>query len=116
MLAFMEDKIVLVKRYSTTLGEYNRPNKILNTVGIYLCHTAETSSNTAQLQPQKKTTTELTLYTAPEADIVKGDILYIYEIDEYEKIIKSTEFKALADKPYKKRTHLAVPLLSEEEV
>ena len=116
MLAFMEDRVVIVKRYSQTLGEYNRPNKMLNMVGTYLCHTAETSSNTAQLQPQKKNTTELTLYTIPEADIVKGDILYIYEIDEYGKVIQSSEFKALADKPYKKRTHLAVPLLSEEEV
>ena len=116
MLAFMEDKVVIVKRYSQTLGEYNRPSKVLNMVGTYLCHTAETSSNTAQLQPQKKTTTNLTLYTSPESDITKGDILYIYEVDERGKIIPNTEFKALADKPYKKRTHLAVPLLSEEEV
>lgn len=116
MLAFVEDKVVIVKRYTQTLGEYNRPIKLLSTVGTYLCHTAETSSNTAQLQPQKKTTTNLTLYTDTEADIVKGDILYIYDVNEYEKIIQSTEFKALADKPYRKRTHLAVPLLSEEEV
>ena len=116
MLAFIEDKKVIVKRYSSTLGEYNRPQKTLVEVGTYLCHTAENSSNTAQLQPQKKTTTELTLYTEPEADIKKGDILYIYELDEFEEINFSTEFKALADKPYKKRTHLAVPLLSEEEV
>ena len=116
MLEFMQDKKVIVKRYASTLGEYNRPKKVLNTVGTYLCYTAETSSNTAQKQPQKETTTELTLYIEPEADIVKGDILYIYEIDEYEELIQSTEFKALADKPYKKRTHLAVPLLSVEEV
>ena len=116
MLEFMNDKKVIVKRYSATLGEYNRPTKELSTVGTYPCHTAETSSNTAQKQPQKDTTTELTLYTEAEADIKKGDILYIYELDEYENIIQSTEFKALADKPYKKRTHLAVPLLSVEEV
>ena len=116
MLAFMEDKKVIVKRYSSTLGEYNRPKKSLAVVGTYMCHTAENSSNTAQLQPQKENTTELTLYTDPEADIVVGDILYIYELNEYEEIIQSTEFKALADKPYKKRTHLAVPLLSVEEV
>ena len=116
MLEFMQDKKVTVKRYSSTLGEYNRPIKTLSTVGTYSCHTAVTSSNTAQLQPQKKNTTELTLYTDPEADIVTGDILYIYEIDEYENIVESTEFKALADRPYKKRTLLAVPLLSEEEV
>ena len=45
-----------------------------------------------------------------------GDILYIYELDEYDKPIMSTEFKAIADKPYKKRTQLIVSLLSEEEV
>ena len=116
MLAFMEDKKVIVKRYSSTLGEYNRPIQELKEIGTYPCFTAEDSSNTAQLQPQKENTTDLTLYTEPEADIRKGDILYIYEIDEYENIIESTEFKALADKPYKKRTHLAVPLVSTEEV
>lgn len=116
MLAFMEDKKVIVKRYSSTLGEYNRPVKEPITVGTYACHTAEGSSNTAQLQPQKENTTDLTLYTDPEADIKQGDLLYIYEIDEYENIITATEFKALADKPYKKRTHLAVPLVSKEEV
>lgn len=112
----MQDKKVIVKRYSSTLGEYNRPKKSLNTVGTYLCHTAEDSSDTSQKQPQKENTTDFTLYTDPEADIVRGDILFIYEVDEYEEIILSTELKALADKPYKKRTHLAVPLLSVEEV
>ena len=116
MLAFMCDKKVIVKRYSSTLGQYNRPVQELKEVGTYLCHTAEDSSNTAQKEPQKETITDLTLYTEPEADIQKGDILYIYAIDEYEKIIQSTEFKALADKPYKKRTLLAVPLVSAEEV
>ena len=116
MLDCMQNKKVIVKRYTTSLGEYNRPQKALIEVGTYMCHTAENSSNTAQLQPQKKATTELTLYTDTEAEILKGDILYIYELDEYENIVLSTEFKAIADKPYKKRTHLAVPLLSEEEV
>lgn len=116
MLAFMEDKKVLVKRYSSTLGEYNRPVKELNTVGTYPCHVAESSSTTAQKQPQKENTTDLTLYVDPMADIEEGDILYIYEVDEYEEIIQSTELKALADKPYKKRSHLAVPLVSAEEV
>ncbi len=116
MLELMEDKKVVVKRYTSTLGEYNRPQKIAKEVGTYLCHTAGNSSNTAQLQPQKKVTTDFNLYVEPEADIQKGDILYIYEIDEYENIIPSTEFKALADRPYKKRTFLSVPLLSEEEV
>lgn len=46
----------------------------------------------------------------------KGRYLYIYELDEYDKPIMSTEFKAIADKPYKKRTQLIVSLLSEEEV
>ena len=116
MLEFMENKKVIVKRYSTSLGEYNRPQKTAIEVGTYLCHTAGNSSNTAQLQPQKKVTTDFTLYVEPEADIQKGDILYIYEIDEYENIIAETEFKAIADRPYKKRTFLSVPLLSEEEV
>ena len=65
---------------------------------------------------RKKNTTDLTLYTDPEAPIKRGDILYIYELDEYDKPIMSTEFKAIADKPYKKRTQLIVSLLSEEEV
>lgn len=118
MLEFMEDKKVIVKRFVSTLGEYNRPVKTLEEVGTYPCHTAESSSNTAQLQPQKKNTTELTLYISSdeEPNVNTGDILYIYEIDEYDEIIKSTEYKAIADKPYKKRTHVAVPLLSEEEV
>jgi hypothetical protein len=116
MLALLEDKKVIVKRYSSTLGEYNRPIKELVEAGTYSCHIAESSSNTAQLQPQKENTTDLTLYVEPEADIRKGDILYIYEVDEYEEIILSTELKALADKPYKKRTHLAVPLVNTEEV
>ena len=116
MLAFMEDKKVIVKRYSSTLGEYNRPKKELTLVGTYPCFVAEDSSTTAQLQPQKENTTDLTLYVEPEADIKTGDVLYIYEVDEFEEIIQSTEFKALADKPYKKRTILAVPLVSEEEV
>ena len=116
MLEFMEDKKVIVKRYSSTLGDYNRPQKTAEEIGTYFCHTAGNSSNTAQLQPQKKVTTDFNLFVEPEADIQKGDILSIYEIDEYENIIPSTEFKALADRPYKKRTFLAVPLLSEEEV
>lgn len=116
MLAFMQNKKVIVQRYSSTLGEYNRPVKTLSPIGTYSCFTAEDSSNTAQKQAQKENITDLTLYTDADADVKKGDILYIYEVDEYEEIIQSTEFKALADKPYKKRTHLAVPLVSTEEV
>ena len=107
-MQFLYDKQVVVKRYSSTLGEFNRPNKTLVEVGTYECHTAESSTTTAQLQPQKKNTTDLTLYTDPEAPIKRGD--------EYDKPIMSTEFKAIADKPYKKRTQLIVSLLSEEEV
>jgi len=113
---FLYDKIVIVKRYSSTLGEYNRPNQSLETVGTYDCHTAENSSNTSQREPQKVNTTELDLYTEPEADIVRGDILYIYELDEYDNILPATELKAIADKPYKKRTQLKVPLICDEEV
>lgn len=116
MLAFAEDKKVIVKRYSSTLGEFNRPIKNLEEVATYFCNVAEGSSSTSQKQPQKENITDLTLYVDPEADIKKGDILYIYELDEYEDIILSTELKALADKPYKKRTILAVPLVSAEEV
>ena len=116
MLTFLFDKVVIVKRYSSTLGEYNRPKKDLITVGTYECHIAEGSSNTSQLQPQKKNTTEGTLYTDPEVDIHKGDILYVYEVDEYGNAIESTCYKYIADKPYKKRTKLQTPLLSESEV
>lgn len=115
-MQFLFDKRVIVKRYSSTLGEYNRPKKGLETVGTYDCHTADTSSNTSQKEPQKANTTELDLYTDPEADIVRGDILYIYELDEYENILLATELKAVADKPYKKRTQLKVPLICDEEV
>ena len=116
MLGFMEDKRVIVKRYSSTLGEYNRPIKELITIGTYPCHTAEGSTSTSQKQTQKENITDLTLYTDPDVRIKKGDVLFIYEIDEYENMIPDTELKALADKPYKKRTHLAVPLVSTEEV
>ena len=116
MLTFAEDKKVIVKRYSSVLGEFNRPKKTLDEVGTYMCNVSQDTSSTAQKQPQKEVTTDLTLYVEPDADIREGDILYIYEIDEYENIILSTEHKALADKPYKKRTILAVPLVSTEEV
>lgn len=115
-MQFLYDKQVVVKRYSTMLGDYNRPQKKPEVICTYECHTAESSSSTTQLQPQKTNTTDLTLFTDPEADIVRGDILYIYEVDEYDKPVLTTEFKAIADKPYKKRTQLSVPLLSEEEV
>jgi hypothetical protein len=116
MLDFLLNKKVIVKRYSNVLGQYNRPQTELIETGTYPCFVSETSSNTAQKQPQKETTTDLTLYTDVEADILMGDVLYIYETDEYGNIIQSSELKALADKPYKKRTHLSVSLLSVEEV
>ena len=116
MLTFLFDKVVIVKRYSSTLGEYNRPKKDLITVGTYECHIAEGSSNTSQLQPQKKNTTEGTLYTDPDVEIRKGDILYVYELDEYGNTIEDSCYKYIADKPYKKRTKLITPLLSEAEV
>ena len=115
-MQFMYDKLVIVKRYSSTLGEYNRPQKELSEVGRCECFTAETSTNVAQKQPQKVNTAELDLYTYPEADIELGDVLYIYELDEYDNIIPESEYRALADKPYKKRTQLKVPLLRNEEV
>lgn len=115
-MQFLYDKLVIVKRYSSTLGEYNRPKKGVTEVGRYPCHTAETSTNVTQRQPQKVNTQELDLYASPEADIKLGDVLYIYEVDEFEEIIPESEYKALADKPYKKRTQLKVPLLRYEEV
>lgn len=115
-MQFLYDKLVTVKRYTSTLGEFNRPTNELKEIGTYECHTAETSSNTAQRQPQKVNTEEIDLYTYPEADIKLGDVLYIYEVDEYGKAISESEYKVLADKPYKKRTQLKVPLLRNEEV
>ena len=116
MLTFSFDKRVVVKRYSKTIGEYNRPKQELNTVGTYDCHISESTSTTSQLQPQKKNNTEGTLYTDPEAEIRKGDILYVYEVDEYGNAIEDSCYKYIADKPYKKRTKLQIPLLAESEV
>ena len=116
MMTFLFDKVVEVKRYSKTLGEYNRPIQELSLIGTYECHVTEGSSNTSQLQPQKKNTTEGNIYTEPEADIQKGDILYVYEKDEYDDVVESTCYKYIADKPYKKRTMLITPLLAEMEV
>lgn len=116
MLDWMLDKRVTVKRYNSELGEYNRPKKTLEEVGSYQCHISESNSNTSQKAPQKENITDLTLYVEHDADIQAGDVLYIYELDEYDEIIASSEYKALADKPYKKRTFLSVPLVGTEEV
>ena len=115
-MQFMYNKLVIVKRYSSTLGEYNRPTKALIEVGRYECFTAETSTNVTQKQPQKVNTEDISLYTYPEADIQLGDVLYIYEVDEYGTEIPKSEYRAVADKPYKKRTQLKVTLLRNEEV
>lgn len=116
MLDFMKDKKAVVKRYVTTLGEYNRPIKTLETVGSFLCHVSQDDSSTTQKAPQKENTTGLNLFCDPDEEIQTGDIVYIYELDEYDEPIEETEFKAIADKPYKKRTHLEVELLSYSEV
>lgn len=117
MLEFMLNKKVLVKRCVSTLDEeYNRPTKVFESIGTYLCCTAENTTTTAQMLVQKQNTTDLGLYTEPEANIRVGDMLYIYEIDEYDEIILSSEYKAIADKPYKKRTFLEVPLKGIVEV
>lgn len=116
MITFLYDKIVEVKRKTEVLGEYNRPKKEFNTVSTYDCHTTERNTNTSQQMIQKSNSTELDLYTEPEAQIHKGDVLFIFEKDEYGKKIESSVYKAIADKPYKKRTHLRVHLLSDEEV
>lgn len=113
---FYYDKKVIVKRYSSVLGEYNRPQSTLSVVGSYDCAYMNTQNSTNQLQPQKTNYTGVTLYVDPDADIRLGDILYIYELDEYGDIVLATEYIATADKPYKKRTHLEIPLTYEEEV
>ena len=115
-MQFMYDKLVIVKRYSSTLGEYNRPQQALIEIGRYDCFTAEMGTNVSQRQPQKVNTEDINLYTYPEADIKLGDVLYIYELDEYGTPIPESEYRALADKPYKKRTQLKVSLLRNEEV
>ena len=51
MLDFMKDKKAVVKRYVTTLGEYNRPIKTLTTVGSFMCHVSQDNSSTAQKAP-----------------------------------------------------------------
>lgn len=117
MLDFMLDKKVIVKRYSTSLSEeYNRPIETLDEIGCFPCHISEDTTSTSQLQPQKNNTTGLNLYVEPETDVKLGDILYVYEIDEYDEIIPETEYKAIADKPYKKRTVLIVPMNGAKEV
>lgn len=116
MFTFMYDKIVEVMRKDEVLGKYNRPQKEFKVAATYECHTAENNTNTTQMQIQKQNSTEIDLYTVPEAQIQKGDVLFIYEKDEYGKKIEGSVFKAIADKPYKKRTQLKVHLLSEEEV
>ena len=116
MLDFMKDKSATVKRYVTTLGEYNRPQKKLEVIGSFMCHVAQESTSTAQKAPQKENSTGLTLYCEPDEDIEMGDILYIYELDEYDEPIADTELKAIADRPYKKRNHLEVSLIADEEV
>lgn len=116
MLDFILDKKVIVKRYSSTLGEYNRPKKTLEEVGSYPCHTTESDTSTTQKVAQKENTTDITLYTEPDADIQLGDVCYVYELDEYGEVIPSSEYKALADKPYKKRTALKVALIAAKEV
>lgn len=116
MYTFLYDKIVEVMRKTEVLGKYNRPQKEFKVVATYECHTAATNTSTSQMQIQKQNSTDLDLYTYPEAHILKGDVLFIYEKDEYGKKIENSVFKAIADKPYKKRTQLKVHLLSEEEV
>lgn len=113
---FFYDKKCIVRRYSSTLGEYNRPVNKLSDVGTFECAIMQSQNTTAQLQPQKSNATGFSLYVDPECDIRLGDIVCIYDLDEYEQIILSSEYKAVADKPYRKRTHLEIPLNAEEEL
>lgn len=75
-MQFLYDKQVVVKRYSSTLGEFNRPNKTLVEVGTYECHTAEDSTTTAQLQPQKRIP-QILHSTRIQRLLSKGEIFYI---------------------------------------
>ena len=115
-MTFLFDKHVDVYRHTTVLGAYNRPTTSLNLQGSYECHISQSSNNTAQLQPQKQNTTNMNLYTDPTADIKMGDVLKVYEVDEYGDAIEATCIKYIADRPYKKRTKLITPLLAQEEV
>lgn len=113
---FFYNKKVIVKRYSSKLGEYNRPEYELQDVGCYKCTYTEHENRTSQLQPQKSNYRDSTLYTDRDADIRLGDVLYIYDVNEYDAIVLSSEYIMVADRPYKKRTHLEVPLKVDEEV
>ena len=113
---FYYDKLVVVKRYSSVLGNYNRPIDTLNEVGRYKCHYSEQSNNTTQREPQKENHTGERLYLEKGSDIKLGDICYIYELDEYDNPIQATEYVAIADRPYIRRTHIEIPLTYSEEV
>lgn len=113
---FYYDKKCIVRRYSSTLGEFNRPVNKLSDVRSYECTIMQSQNATAQLQPQKTNSTGFTLYLDPECEIRLGDIVCVYDLDEYGQIILSSEYKAVADKPYRKRTHLEIPLNADEEV
>lgn len=113
---FYYDKLVIVKRYSSVLGAYNRPTDSLSEIGRYKCHYSQKTNNSTQKEPQKDNYTGETLYLDPECDIKLGDICYIYELDEYDAPIMATEIKGIADKPYRRRTHLEIPLNYSEEV
>ena len=68
-MQFLYDKQVVVKRYSSTLGEFNRPNKTLVEVGTYECHTAESSHR--KRIPQILHSTQIRRLSS------KGEIFYI---------------------------------------
>ena len=63
---FYYDKKCIVRRYSSTLGEYNRPVNKLSDVGTYECTVKISQNSTAQLHPQKSNSTGFTLYMDPE--------------------------------------------------
>ena len=110
------DKRLILRRYSSELGEYNRPVNTLNDVGSYPCTVQQSTNSTNQLQPQKENYTGWTLYVSEDVVIKLGDICYIYDLDEYDNIILASELIMIADKPYRKRDHLEVPLNYDEEV
>ena len=65
---FFYNKKCIVRRYSSTLGEYNRPVNKLSDVGTFECAIMQSQNTTAQLQPQKSNPTGFSLYVDPECD------------------------------------------------
>ena len=75
-MQFLYNKQVVVKRYSSTLGEFNRPNKTLVEVGTYECHTAE-SSTPQHSSSHRKRIPQILHSTQIQRLLSKEEIFYI---------------------------------------